>query len=243
MPLRTSASGLRLQPVAALKVTCFLCFDGAGSVTPAPFVCLYYDAEIVVSPMDASDRLIAALERIATVLRSLQWSAAGAEGLYPIQLQVLQLCASRRGTGLNPTALAAELNVTVPSMSDTLRALERKGYISRQQHPSDRRGVVIELTEHGYQVLDRLRNWDSVLRSALQTIPEANREITYECCLALLRELYRAGVISMPRMCLTCRWLTYDRQNYRTPYHCQLLEIDLVPLELRLECPEHQAAP
>lgn len=192
--------------------------------------------------MQADDAFVAVLERISALIRNLQWSAAYAEGLYPIQLQVLQLCAARQPTRCTPTVLAAELKVTVPSMSDTLAALERKELLRRQPHPTDRRGVTIELTEQGRQVLERVRSWDAPLRAALAELPIPQREVTYEMLLALLRQLYYAGVITMPRMCLTCRWLQHDPHRYRTPYHCSLLQIDLLPLQLRVECPDHQAA-
>ncbi len=185
--------------------------------------------------------LVAALERIATVVRHLQWSAAYAEGINPIQLQVLQLCAARQPVACTPTALATELNVSAPSISDTLSALERKQLVLRQPHPTDRRGTIVTLTERGHALLERLRRWDKPLQTSIATLPEAQQEATYETLLELLRQLYRDGLISMPRMCLTCRWLERTEHNYRTPYRCRLLAMDLLPLELRIDCPEHQA--
>ncbi len=185
--------------------------------------------------------LVSVLERIAAVVRHLQWSAAYTDGINPIQLQVLQLCAGRQPSACTPTALAAELKVTVPSLSDTVAALERKGFVRRQPHPSDRRGVSIVLTDDGRALLERLRRWDAPLQSAVAQIPPAQQEAAYEALLALLRQLYDDGIIAMPRMCLTCRWLERTLHNYRTPYRCRLLAMDLLPLELRIDCPEHQA--
>lgn len=193
--------------------------------------------------MNASQSLpiVAAIERLSAVVRSLQWSAAYAEGLYPAQLQVLQLCAARQGEGLTLSALAAELSVSVPTMSDTVSALERKGLLVRRSHPTDRRATVVEVTDAGRQLLDRLQQWDAPLRAALEVLPEARRETGYEFLLELLRRLWRDGVITMPRMCLTCRWLRYDERTYATTYRCELLGMDLVPLQLRLDCPDHEA--
>ncbi|RMF35042.1 MAG: MarR family transcriptional regulator [Chlorobiota bacterium] len=185
-------------------------------------------------------QFIAALERLSAVLRSLQWNAVYAEGLYPIQLQVLMLCATRQGQALSPTSLAAELNVTAPTMSDTLAALERKGFIERKPNPVDRRGVVVQLTTQGEGVLERVREWDAPLRDALMQVPLPHRELGYEAVLHLLKQLYQLGVITMPHMCFTCRWLRYDERRMTTPYYCQLLDRELAPLELRVECPEHE---
>lgn len=185
-------------------------------------------------------QFIAAIERLSAVLRSLQWSAAYAEGLYPLQLQVLMLCVARRGQALTPSSLAAELNVTAPTMSDTLAALERKGFIVRAPNPEDRRGVVVQLTAQGDRVLERIRRWDAPIRDALEQLSLSQRELGYEALLHLLKQLYHLGAITMPHMCFTCRWLRYDERSVTTPYFCQLLNIELAPLDLRVECPEHE---
>ncbi len=187
-----------------------------------------------------SDQFIAALERLSSALRSLQWNAAYAEGLYPLQLQVLMLCSSRRGQALTPSSIAAELNVTAPTMSDTLAALERKGLIERKSNPDDRRGVIVQLTADAERLLQRMRAWDEPLHVALARIPISHRELAYQTLLELLRELYYSGVITVPRMCLTCRWLRYSEQQVTTPYYCELLAMELVPLDLRLDCPDHE---
>ncbi|MCX7929468.1 MAG: MarR family transcriptional regulator [Chlorobi bacterium] len=191
--------------------------------------------------MATDPHIIAAVERLSAVVRSLQWSAAYAEGLYPAQLQTLQICASRQSEGLTLSTLAAELNVSSASMGDTVSALERKGLLIRKSNPRDRRAVVVELTDEGRRVLDRVQQWDTPLRGALEALPEARRETGYEFLLEVLRQLWHNGVITMPRMCLTCRWLHYDKRSYIATYRCQLLEMELVPLQLRLECPDHQS--
>lgn len=190
--------------------------------------------------MDTEQQFVGALERLAVIIRSLQWNAAFSVGLYPIQLQVLQLCAARRGKGLTPTALAAELNVTAPSLSDTLRTLEKKGLIERHPHPHDGRAVTIELSERGRVLLEQIAQWDTPLRSAIASLPLAKREIAYEFIIELLRQLYHDGIITIPHMCLTCRWFHYDEHRHTTPYYCQLLQTELLPLQLRFECPDHE---
>lgn len=192
--------------------------------------------------MDSSRPIVAALERLASVLRRMQWSAAYEEGLYPIQVQVLQLCATRQGTAMTLTALAAELNVSPASMSDTLRALEAKGLIVRTPNPEDRRSVVVVLSEKGKQLLSQISRWSEPLEQVTESLSHAQREVLYETLLELLRRLYQRGHIPMPHMCLTCRWLHYDERRMTTPYWCELLKIELLPLDLRVECPDHMPA-
>lgn len=200
-------------------------------------------AELICAPnMDTHGQFVAAIERLATVVRTIQWSLAAAEGLHPIQYRVLQLCGTRRGQGLMPSVLAAELGVSAASMSDTLRALESKGLLKRLPHPHDRRGTILELTAKGERLRKRLQQWDSPLQAAIAELPTEIQENVYEGLLMLLRVLYKQGVITLPRMCLTCRWLTKNTSNGQPYYYCQLLTMPLEILQLRVECPEHEAA-
>ena len=50
---------------------------------------------------------------------------------------------------------AAQLNVSAPAVSRTLKNLENKGFITRNTDPADRRSVRISVTESGYAVMSR----------------------------------------------------------------------------------------
>lgn len=50
---------------------------------------------------------------------------------------------------VSPTDLAESLNVTTARIANTLKALERKGFIQRKINPDDRRGVIVRITPEG----------------------------------------------------------------------------------------------
>lgn len=50
--------------------------------------------------------------------------------------------------------IAAEMAVSVPAVSRTLRSLQQKGYITRQVDENDRRSVRVEVTPAGREILD-----------------------------------------------------------------------------------------
>jgi DNA-binding MarR family transcriptional regulator len=62
----------------------------------------------------------------------------------------------RSGTpyALTPTALYEATMVTSGAMTNRLDRLETSGLIMRGPHPSDRRGIVVRLTEKGLALID-----------------------------------------------------------------------------------------
>jgi DNA-binding MarR family transcriptional regulator len=62
----------------------------------------------------------------------------------------------RSGTpfALTPTALYEATMVTSGAMTARLDRLEKAGLIARAPHPEDRRGVLVQLTEKGRQLID-----------------------------------------------------------------------------------------
>ena len=56
---------------------------------------------------------------------------------------------------LSPTQLFKGLMLSSAGITSRLDRLERRGYVKRTPHPSDRRGVLVELTATGRKVLEQ----------------------------------------------------------------------------------------
>lgn len=91
------------------------------------------------------------VDRIARVTRELQY----VDGLNPAQWEALRFLARANRYSRTPGALADFLGATKGTASQTLIALENKGYITRSRSFADRRSVYLELTEKGVEVLKR----------------------------------------------------------------------------------------
>lgn len=55
---------------------------------------------------------------------------------------------------LSPGALVQKTLVTSGTMTNRVDGLERRGFVSRQPSPSDRRGVLVRLTPAGLRAVD-----------------------------------------------------------------------------------------
>jgi DNA-binding MarR family transcriptional regulator len=190
---------------------------------------------------DLDDKLAAALERTSQALRVLLWDQAKRHGLSPIQVQlVLRLAgepAERRRVGV----LARELDVTAPTVSDAIAALKGKRLVRAGAAPGDRRGLQLQLTGRGRTLASRLATWQDVLTQELRGLPDADKASTLGVLLELIGALQRQGVVTVARMCTTCRFFARDAHPGRPlRHHCRLLDAPLGEAELRVDCAEHE---
>jgi hypothetical protein len=59
----------------------------------------------------------------------------------------------------------------------------------------------------------------------------------------LISTLQGAGVITVARMCVSCRFFRPDAHSgSSSPHHCTLLRLPLSGADLRTDCPEHEPA-
>lgn len=62
--------------------------------------------------------------------------------------------ALRHGIEARPSKIARFIDSTPSALSQTLRSLERKGYVARRRLGTDSRGVVLDLTDEGRRLAD-----------------------------------------------------------------------------------------
>jgi DNA-binding MarR family transcriptional regulator len=102
-----------------------------------------------------ASQLVDRIARIALGMSRWQDEAFGPHGLNRGEVGVLS---ALRGTEapqrLSPSRLHRLLMLTSAGITSRLDRLEQRGLITRVADPSDRRGVLIELTEKGQQFVD-----------------------------------------------------------------------------------------
>jgi len=127
------------------------------------------------APPDLDAKLAAALERVGQALRVQMWDKAKQHGLSPTQLQVLLRLAADPPARRRIGVLAAELDVTHPTVSDAVAVLSRKGLVAREA-PS--RKAPLALSERGRALAGELVDWHEQIRRELAGFPGAEKEMT-----------------------------------------------------------------
>lgn len=118
------------------------------------------------------------VDRLARVTRELQY----VDGLNPAQWEALRYLARANRYSRTPGALADFLGATKGTVSQTLIALENKGYVTRTRSLTDRRSVFIELTSKGADTLQK----DPIL-----AIEKATKNLGEEVGAVMVRGLSR----------------------------------------------------
>jgi DNA-binding MarR family transcriptional regulator len=100
------------------------------------------------SVAESLDRIVAAGIALTTV--AIAGARPGPELTFP-QWRVIVILAAA-GEPLRMSQVARGIGVTLPAMTRQLRRMERRGLVGVAPDPSDRRAIVVRLTEAGEEV-------------------------------------------------------------------------------------------
>ncbi len=188
-----------------------------------------------------ADRIADGLKRVAAVMRSDEWSAAQAMGVTPTQVQILNVLEGR-ADGLRVTDIAAHLGVSQPTATDSVNALQRKGYVEKVPG-ADKRAVPVTLTAEGRKALRQAGRAGNATRDALKDLPAAEQEELLLSLVKVINTLQQAGAVPIQRMCVTCKYFEPHRHaGKQGPHHCHFVNAPLRRRELRVDCREHEIA-
>ena len=192
---------------------------------------------------DADARIVATLERLSQVFRVRLGEEARHRNLSPIQAQFLIHLLNHDVELRRVSQLAREFDLTQATVSDAVASLETKGFVRREQWPEDRRVVTLRLTPDGEKLAAALSRWADPIKHHLERFPPRERETVMRFLIELTGSLQRSGLITVARMCVTCRFFQRDvHPGNASPHHCGLLNVPLGSSNLRVDCPEHKAA-
>jgi DNA-binding MarR family transcriptional regulator len=192
---------------------------------------------------DVESKIVAALERLGQVFRVLLRERAHEYGLSPIQAQFLIYLLYHDVELRRVSQLAREFGLTQATVSDAVASLEEKGLVGRERWPEDGRVMTLRLSPEGRVVAAGLSTWADTVREHLDLCPSEEREVVMRFLVRLIGSLQRSGVITVARVCVTCRFFQRDAHpGTDSPHHCRLLDVPLGGPDLRIDCPEHELA-
>ncbi|MGF1562645.1 MAG: MarR family winged helix-turn-helix transcriptional regulator [Geminicoccaceae bacterium] len=182
--------------------------------------------------MDTRDqqRLAALLERIGRIQAADEWSDA----LNPAQRAALAYLARANRFSRAPSQVADYLAATRGTVSQTLKALARKGLVSETRSAQDRRSIAYSLTEAGRAACAR----QSALDEAIGGLEPAEAAVLANGLEGLVKDaLLRRGMRAFG-VCRTCRY----HEARPLGGYCRLLHEELAPVECQQICHEHDAS-
>lgn len=191
-----------------------------------------------------SDREENASRHAARLINRLDRLARAADhrgGLNPAQRDALRYLGLANRFSRSPAALADYLGATRGTVSQSLIALEAKGYVTREPHPYDRRAVTLGLTAAGRAALKEDGGVallaEAVAAGAGAEAPTLARLLDATLAAAIARNGGRAFGV-----CRTCRHFRAEAHaGTARPHHCALLDVPLGEADAGAICVEHAA--
>ena len=183
------------------------------------------------------------LAKVGIAMRHHAWAESGPRGLNPTQGQLLAVLRAAHGVGLRVSELAERLAIAPATVSDSVTALQRKRLVTKQRDPSDARAVAVFLTSLGQAQAEAAAGWPDLLLEAVGTLDPQEQATLYRALIKMVRSLQLRGRIPVSGMCVTCRFFRPNAYpGTGAPHHCDLVGAPFGDTQLRLDCPEHQAA-
>jgi DNA-binding MarR family transcriptional regulator len=169
-------------------------------------------------------------ERLARVSAADEWTG----DLNPTQLAALSYLARANRFSRAPSQVADYLAATRGTVSQTLRALARKGLIAEHRSELDKRSISYDLTESGRDALRR----ETALDAAIDALDAGEIAALDRGLEALAVTLLSARGMRAFGVCHTCR---HHRPN-ADGGACALLGVALLPDETHQICHEQETA-
>lgn len=167
------------------------------------------------------------IERVARIHAADEWT----DDLNPTQRAALSYLSRANRFSRTPSNVADFLSATRGTVSQTLKALARKGMIEEVRSQSDRRSISYVPTEKGAEALTR----STVIEEALEEMPAPTRQMLAQGLEELIRTALRARGNKEFGMCGKCR----HHRKRKSGGFCSLLDEPLEPIEASQICHEY----
>ncbi|MFQ5629872.1 MAG: MarR family winged helix-turn-helix transcriptional regulator [bacterium] len=192
---------------------------------------------------EIDDKIAATLERLSQAYRVLLWEQNKKYNLSPIQIQLLVHLLHHSKDQAKVGSLAREFSLTPATISDAINTLATKSLVRREKNDSDRRSVTIVPTAQGKRIARQLSTWADAIRESISGLADKDKPVVMKFLMQLIASLQRDGLITVARMCITCKYFkVIAKTKSKSPYYCTLLEKPFVDAELRFDCQEHEMA-
>jgi|SRR5688572_13009765 DNA-binding MarR family transcriptional regulator len=191
-------------------------------------------------PVNQLDQALVGIERLSALLRAQSWSEDGTPPLHPAQRSLL-LALAGNAQGLRSGELATRLGVSAPSVSESLRTLEAKGWVRRRPDPDDGRAWRMSLTASGKRLAGRLQDPAAGLGPLLRALPERELGQFLRAIQLMMREAQQLGMASGLRTCLGCEFFRpYASSDPKQPHFCAYVGAPFGDAQLRVDCADQQ---
>ena len=174
-------------------------------------------------------------ERLNNLLRMEVRSFGLKYGLQPIQIEALTYLTRCNRYSDTPQAVTEYLGLTKGTVSQSLKVLEQKGLLRKQQDTEDKRITHLAVTAKGRKLIEQAFPAKS-LDAALAKTSSLQGQKLEETLRSLLHEMQQQHGRKTFAACHTCRF----NEHHEKGYVCGLTKEALSGRDIQLICREHE---
>lgn len=186
-------------------------------------------------------RVALTLLRTGSTLLSKETWAAREEGLPTLQANLLVRILHSETRDATVGALAEAFGLTPPTISDSLKALVRKGLLERTHSQEDGRVVFFHCTPRGRTVGKKLSRWAEAVEGSVSALSLQEQTTFMELLTRVLRDRVLEGLPVPENMCVSCGHFQTMGNGGGVRFHCRQLNAVLSPEALKTDCLSHEA--
>lgn len=188
-------------------------------------------------------RLASALTKVSVSLKRRLWRDAASRHISPLQAQILAFLRQRPTHGATVTEITRMLAVTMPTASDVISVLTKRGLLCKFRTAEDGRVFTVMLTARGRRRAEQVMGWPDFLLWAAELLPPEEQESLLRTLVKLIKSIQERGEIPVARMCVTCtHFRPYVHDDRERPHHCALVDAPFGDRLIRIDCNEHEPA-
>ncbi len=169
------------------------------------------------------------LERLSSLYKSQMREAASAEGMQVVHLEILRYLSVCNHYSNTAQAISEYLGQTKGSISQSLKVLEKDGFIERNPCREDKRVIRVFMTKKGEHSLERMCEY---LMPNLEAKPN-----DIDLVRSLLQKWQNQNDHQGFGQCQSCR---FNRELKNGEFLCGLTEAPLTKTDIKKICREHE---
>ena len=136
--------------------------------------------------------------------------------------------------------LAAEMNLSAPTLSDAARTLREKGLVIKRHDARDGRIVRLSLTGRGRAVAGKLMKSQTELHHIVRSLAADDKAKLLSLLVTLTKNFLDRGLVSISRMCQGCQFFIVNHApGSPKPHYCAFAEMPIGESALQTDCPDH----
>jgi len=176
------------------------------------------------------------LERLSSLLKSENRARLNQYGLQTVQFEALRYLSICNRYSNTPKAVAEYLGLTKGTVSQSIKVLENKGFLAKEQDGKDKRITRLQITALGDDLVSLLTP-SPLLKSYCEQAQPGEPEAIIENLTSLLRQIQIQHQHKTFSQCHSCR---HNQKLSEGKFFCQLTQEPLSAAEVEFICCEHE---